>query len=64
MKCEGKFPFIKRTDADKAARRTRDRGYGSTMSSYRCNECGFFHIGHSHVGLKAKKKFRFKLRRK
>lgn len=66
MKCEGKQSFESRGDADRAAHRTRTHGYGKTMSSYRCEVCSKFHVGHrgnnkpnGHF-----KKFRFKFRRK
>ncbi len=62
MKCEGKGVFDSRADAEKAAKRTRDCGYGRSMHAYRCGDCSKFHVGHARTRAK-QKKFRFKMRR-
>jgi hypothetical protein len=61
VKCDGKGVFDCRADAEKAAKRTRENGYGRSMHAYRC-DCGKFHVGHARTKAK-QKKFRFKMRR-
>lgn len=63
MKCEGKAVFDSRGAAEKVAKRTRERGYGSNMHAFRCPECTLFHIGHARTRAK-QKKFQFKMRRR
>lgn len=45
--CEGKQTFTDYDDANRAAARTRARGYGKTMRAYRCRCCDSWHIGHA-----------------
>lgn len=60
--CMGKVSFETFDDAERAAKRTRECGYGRNMRAYRCPSCHKYHLGHDVIG--TPKKYRFKNRRK